>query len=158
AHPAVTARLSPTSARRERRVSQSVSDIATSRSYLFWRTRTPRTPWRHSMRSKLLTAAAAAAALGSAGPAVVAHARAMHPAGARITAHSSRYGTVIFTGQNRSIYLFARDHRKSSCYGACAKAWPPVLTTGKPRAGAGVRAKLLGTVRRTDGTLQVTYG
>ena len=109
------------------------------------------------MRSKLLTAAAAAAALGSAGPAVVAHARAMHPAGARITAHSSRYGTVIFTGQNRSIYLFARDHRKSSCYGACAKAWPPVLTTGKPRAGAGVRAKLLGTVRRSDGTRQVTY-
>ncbi len=109
------------------------------------------------MRTRLLAAAVAATALGSAAPAVVAQPRAMHPAGAKIIAHSSRYGTVIFTGQNRSIYLFARDRGKSSCYAACAKAWPPVLTTGKPRAGAGVRAKLLGTVRRSDGTRQVTY-
>src|SRR5881392_3621326 len=109
------------------------------------------------MRTRLLAAAVAATALGSAAPAVVAQPRAMHPAGAKIIAHSSRYGTVIFTGQNRSIYLFARDHGKSTCYGACAKAWPPVLTKGKPVAGAGVKASLLGTVRRKDGSKQVTY-
>jgi len=39
----------------------------------------------------------------------------------------------------------------------CAKAWPPLFTTGAPLGGAGVRAKLLGTTKRTDGTLQVTY-
>ena len=44
------------------------------------------------------------------------------------------------------------------CYGACADAWPPVLTTGDPVAGRRVDATLLGTTRRTDGTRQVTYG
>ena len=46
---------------------------------------------------------------------------------------------------------------KSECYGACARAWPPVLTSGRPRAGRGVKAKLLGTTRRTNGKLQVIY-
>ena len=40
---------------------------------------------------------------------------------------------------------------------ACAKFWPPLLTTGKPKAGAGAKAALLGTTKRTDGKLQVTY-
>jgi predicted lipoprotein with Yx(FWY)xxD motif len=114
------------------------------------------------MRSRLVAVTAAALTLGAAGAAIVSPARAANhsgraAAGERITAHHSRYGTVIFTGQGRAIYLFARDHGKSACYGACAKAWPPVLTKGRPTAGTGVRAKLLGTVRRTDGTQQVTY-
>jgi predicted lipoprotein with Yx(FWY)xxD motif len=46
---------------------------------------------------------------------------------------------------------------KSACYSACAAAWPPVLTKGKPVAGAGVKASLLGTAKRKDGKLQVTY-
>ena len=41
--------------------------------------------------------------------------------------------------------------------GSCATFWPPLLTTGKPRAGAGVKAKLLGTTTRAGGALQVTY-
>ena len=45
-----------------------------------------------------------------------------------------------------------------SCYGSCAKAWPPYIVSHKPRAGAGVRAGLIGTTRRKDGKLQVTYG
>jgi hypothetical protein len=44
------------------------------------------------------------------------------------------------------------------CYGSCAKAWPPYLTTGTPKAGAGVRKGLIGTTRRRGGSLQVTYG
>jgi predicted lipoprotein with Yx(FWY)xxD motif len=114
------------------------------------------------MTRRLAAVTVAALVLGAAGAAVVSSAGAASrsayaPAGARITAHHSRYGTVIFTGQGRAIYLFARDHGKSACYGACAKAWPPVLTKGKPTAGTGVRANLLGTVRRKDGTQQVTY-
>ena len=76
-----------------------------------------------------------------------------------VTVGRSAFGRILFDGRGRALYLFTREKTETSqCYGACAKAWPPVLTTGKPRAGAGVRAKLLGTVRRTDGTLQVTYG
>jgi predicted lipoprotein with Yx(FWY)xxD motif len=45
----------------------------------------------------------------------------------------------------------------STCYGACAALWPPLTTTGKPVAGHGVRASLLGTTKRKDGKLEVTY-
>jgi len=56
------------------------------------------------------------------------------------------------------VYLFEKDASdKSSCYGACAQGWPPVLTTGTPVASAGASTSLLGTVTRTDGTIQVTY-
>ena len=47
--------------------------------------------------------------------------------------------------------------RRSSCSGQCAKFWPPLLTSGKPTAGAGAKASLLGTTRRSNGTMQVTY-
>src|ERR671934_210442 len=77
---------------------------------------------------------------------------------ATVSAHSSRYGRILFDGRGRVLYLFARDRGgRSSCYGACAKAWPPFLTKGAPKALAGVNAKLLGTTKRSDGTLQVTY-
>ncbi|MEZ5123765.1 MAG: hypothetical protein R2736_19705 [Solirubrobacterales bacterium] len=53
---------------------------------------------------------------------------------------------------------FAKEtNGRSDCYGACAEAWPPVLTDGEPRAGSGAGARLLGTTRRHDGTTQVTY-
>jgi predicted lipoprotein with Yx(FWY)xxD motif len=105
------------------------------------------------MRTKLVAAAGAAICF-VAGMALPAGAKST---GERIVARSSQYGRVIFTGQSRAIYLFARDRGKSTCYGACAKAWPPVLTHGKPVAGPGVQAALLGTTRRKDGTTQVTY-
>ena len=75
-----------------------------------------------------------------------------------VTVHSSRYGKILFDGHGRVLYLFARDRGgHSSCSGACAKAWPPYLTTGAPKALSGINAKLLGTTKRSDGKLQVTY-
>jgi predicted lipoprotein with Yx(FWY)xxD motif len=77
---------------------------------------------------------------------------------AMLTAHPSRYGKILFDGRGRVLYLFARDlGGRSSCYGACAKKWPPFLTTSVAKGLAGVNAKLVGTTRRTDGKLQVTY-
>jgi predicted lipoprotein with Yx(FWY)xxD motif len=71
---------------------------------------------------------------------------------------SSRYGKVVADAKGEALYLFTRDGRgKSQCYGACAAAWPPLLTRGKPRAGKGITASRLGTTRRRDGKLQVTY-
>jgi predicted lipoprotein with Yx(FWY)xxD motif len=77
--------------------------------------------------------------------------------GTVVAAQRSRYGTVLFDGRRRALYLFTRERTTPRCYGACAKAWPPLLTRGRPSAGKGARASLLGTVRRRDGSRQVTY-
>jgi predicted lipoprotein with Yx(FWY)xxD motif len=106
---------------------------------------------------RFLAVATAAVSLGAIGAGLVATTGAGAAGGERIIAHRSEYGRVIFTGENRAIYLFAKDHGTSRCYGACAKAWPPVLTKGKPLAGQGIDVKLLGSIRRKDGTRQVTY-
>ena len=56
------------------------------------------------------------------------------------------------------MYDFPPDKSMAStCYGACAALWPPLTTTAKPIAGHGVRASLLGTTKRKDGKLEVTY-
>ncbi|HLI58075.1 MAG TPA: hypothetical protein VKV21_00280 [Solirubrobacteraceae bacterium] len=58
---------------------------------------------------------------------------------------------------DRTIYLWEADrHDKSNCSGACAAAWPPVVTKARPSAGRGVRASELSTIAR-HGERQVTY-
>jgi predicted lipoprotein with Yx(FWY)xxD motif len=76
-----------------------------------------------------------------------------------ITAAKSRYGTVLFDGKGRVLYGFTHDKRgkPSTCYGACAAAWPVYFKPGALRAGKGVKQKLVGTVKRKNGRLQVTY-
>jgi len=75
-----------------------------------------------------------------------------------LRAHSSRFGQILFDGKGFVLYAFTKDPRgRSACYGACAAAWPPYLVRRAPRAGAGVKDRLLGTTRRRDGKLHVTY-
>lgn len=67
------------------------------------------------------------------------------------------YGAYLTADEGHALYMFTADHNgMSACEGACAKAWPPVLTSGKPEAGPGINASLLGTLKRDDG-MQVTY-
>jgi predicted lipoprotein with Yx(FWY)xxD motif len=78
---------------------------------------------------------------------------------ATVKVRSTKLGKIVVDGPARTLYLFEKDKNgKSSCSGACAKAWPPLLTKGKPKAGTGAQASRLGTTRRSDGTTQVTYG
>ncbi len=78
--------------------------------------------------------------------------------GTEIILRGSDYGTMLFGADRQAIYIFENDPKgKTVCYGECATAWPPVYTKGEPRAGKGVRQSLLGTVKRRDGRLQVTY-
>jgi predicted lipoprotein with Yx(FWY)xxD motif len=71
---------------------------------------------------------------------------------------TTELGKVIATVQGRTLYLFRADHgTTSACYDGCAAFWPPLLTSGRPVARAGVKASLLGTTKRKDGKLQVTY-
>jgi predicted lipoprotein with Yx(FWY)xxD motif len=54
--------------------------------------------------------------------------------------------------------MFAKDKSgKSSCSGGCSKFWPPSLKSGKATAGSGVKAALIGTTKRSNGSLQLTY-
>jgi predicted lipoprotein with Yx(FWY)xxD motif len=70
----------------------------------------------------------------------------------------SSLGRILVDGHGKTLYVWAHDKgRKSTCNGACATAWPPLVTSGKPKAGAGARAGLIGTSRRRDGRSQVTY-
>jgi predicted lipoprotein with Yx(FWY)xxD motif len=79
-------------------------------------------------------------------------------AAATVKAGSSSLGVILTDGTGRAVYLFEKDTgATSTCYGACAGLWPPVLTAGSPVTGGGVTASLLGTAKRTDGTIQVTY-
>ena len=67
--------------------------------------------------------------------------------------------TILAAGPKKlTVYMFEADHGgKSTCYAACAAAWPPVLTSGSPKAEGGASASKLGTTTRSDGTKQVTY-
>jgi predicted lipoprotein with Yx(FWY)xxD motif len=77
---------------------------------------------------------------------------------ARLSVRSTEYGKALFGPSGKVLYVFGADRAsKSNCYGVCAAAWPPLITTGKPLAGPGVEAKLLGTTKRRGGKLQVTY-
>ncbi len=78
--------------------------------------------------------------------------------GTRIAVGRSPFGTMLFDSRRQAIYIFQKDRKgASACYGECAKAWPPVYTKGAPVAASGVRRSLLGTVKRRDGRLQVSY-
>jgi predicted lipoprotein with Yx(FWY)xxD motif len=70
----------------------------------------------------------------------------------------SRLGRILVDGRGRTLYLFERDKgMASTCYGSCASIWPPLTTAAKPHAVRGALGARLGTTRRTDGKLEVTY-
>jgi predicted lipoprotein with Yx(FWY)xxD motif len=81
------------------------------------------------------------------------------PTGApRIAAASSSLGRILVDARGHTLYLFAKDKGgKSACNGQCAGFWPPLIASAKPIAAAGAKASLLGTTKRPDGHLQVTY-
>ncbi len=79
--------------------------------------------------------------------------------GTAVTTVHTSLGTVLAAGPKRlTVYLFAADTGSAStCSGPCAQAWPPVSTTGAPKAEDGAVAADLGTITRADGTKQLTY-
>jgi predicted lipoprotein with Yx(FWY)xxD motif len=81
------------------------------------------------------------------------------PAGvAAIKTASGGPGTFLVDSRGRTLYRFVADKgAKSTCSGECARDWPPLTTTSKPRATGGAKAALLGTTKRSDGKLQVTF-
>ena len=104
--------------------------------------------------------AVALAAAGVAAAAAVTHqsSAASSATAGRVTLHKTKIGNVLATSSGRTLYLFMKDRNgKSACYGKCATYWPPLMKKGALRAGAGVKASLLGTTKRKNGKAQVTY-
>ena len=73
-------------------------------------------------------------------------------------------GTLITGADNRTLYVFKPDEKSTSaheklstCKGACAAVWPPVLASSAPAAAGEANASLIGLTTRSDGTKQVTY-
>jgi predicted lipoprotein with Yx(FWY)xxD motif len=77
---------------------------------------------------------------------------------ATVSLRQTKLGLILVNSRGHTLYLFARDRNgKSACSGSCAKFWPPFLRSAKPTAGPGVKASMLGTTRRSNGSLQLTY-
>ena len=79
--------------------------------------------------------------------------------GAAVRIAKTPLGRILVDSRGITLYDFVADKGTTSvCYDACAALWPPMITNGEPIAGPGVKASLLGTTRRSDGKLEVTYG
>jgi len=72
---------------------------------------------------------------------------------------NDKFGSFLADDKGMTLYLFTNDSpNTTTCYDKCATFWPPLLTTGNTVAGTGLDASKFGTITRTDGTTQVTYG
>jgi predicted lipoprotein with Yx(FWY)xxD motif len=113
-------------------------------------------PWEMTRRVVVLTLTAVLGVSGF----LVADSLARGASGTKATVslRKTKLGPILVNSRGHTLYLFARDRKgKSACSGSCARFWPPLLSRGKPTAGPGVKASLLGTTRRSNGSLQVSY-
>jgi predicted lipoprotein with Yx(FWY)xxD motif len=110
-------------------------------------------------RPRMIVAGAAVAALAAASFAL--HPPATHAAqakGAVVSTAQTNLGRIIVNANGHTLYLFGKDRNgKSACSGQCATFWPPLIMSGKPLVAGGAKASLIGTTKRADGRLQVTY-
>src|SRR4051794_7678572 len=99
--------------------------------------------------SKVASAASAvsSAVAAATGPAVVG------------TATNAALGTFLVDAKGMTLYMYVPDTAGvSTCYDACAVAWPPLLTNGTPTATGSADASKLSTSARKDGSAMVNYG
>jgi predicted lipoprotein with Yx(FWY)xxD motif len=111
---------------------------------------------RTKRRGRAGAAAALAVAVAVAG--FLAASAVAKTSSATVSLRTTSLGQVLVSSSGRTLYVFAADKNgKSKCSGVCASYWPPVIARSKPSAGAGLRSSLIGTTKRADGKLQVTF-
>jgi predicted lipoprotein with Yx(FWY)xxD motif len=79
---------------------------------------------------------------------------------AKVQLRHTELGKILVNAAGFTVYRFTRDPRnKDTCMGVenCSEIWPPLLTSGHPIAGAGVKKSLLSSIRLPNGKRQVTY-
>lgn len=85
-------------------------------------------------------------------------ARSAPEAAATVSVRQTALGPILVNSKGRTLYLFLKDKNgKSACNGSCARFWPPLLSRGKPTVGHGLKASMLGTTMRSNGSRQVIY-
>jgi predicted lipoprotein with Yx(FWY)xxD motif len=112
------------------------------------------------VKSKWILRGVVLLAVAAAGVGVAMAATMSSKGGTVRAAHNAKYGSLLVSAAGMTLYHYTPDkHGTVKCTAACAKFWPPlVIARGtKPKAGAGVSAAKLSTVKRPDGTTQVTY-
>jgi predicted lipoprotein with Yx(FWY)xxD motif len=76
----------------------------------------------------------------------------------KLTAIKGPMGTYLVGSSNRALYLWAADGSgRSSCAGACAKFWPPLISTSVPQVAGGVNSADITLITRANGQKQVAY-
>jgi predicted lipoprotein with Yx(FWY)xxD motif len=108
---------------------------------------------------QLLTALAAVTVVAATAAALALAGGRTTSGGTAVKIAKTKLGPILVDSKGITLYDFVKDKGTTSvCYGACAALWPPLLTTSKPVPGPGVKASLLGTTKRKDGKLEITYG
>ena len=80
------------------------------------------------------------------------------PPSATVKVANTHLGKILVDSKGRTLYLFTKDSQnQSACSGMCATFWPPLQAGANPAVGRGLTASLIGTIKRSDGTSQVTY-
>ncbi len=81
------------------------------------------------------------------------------PGAATLATRATALGAVLTDAQGRTLYLFEKDQKDESyCKDACAAIWPPMPASGQPTVTGNADAKELGSIKREDGTTQLSYG
>jgi predicted lipoprotein with Yx(FWY)xxD motif len=78
-----------------------------------------------------------------------------------ISSGKVKRGTVVVSKTGLTLYGFTKDSSKSSaCNGSCPSTWVPWIANGSAtvKAGSGLTQSLVGTIKRSNGQKQITYG
>lgn len=74
-----------------------------------------------------------------------------------VTTHP-KLGQILVDGNGKTLYAFTKDGPdQSNCTGSCLTNWPPLLTTGTPKLGAGVSDALVSSAALADDSRMITY-
>ena len=123
-------------------------------------TRTAGARWALVAGAGLLLAACGPGPLATSGGPTTSGAPATTTPGVTLSTESSPVGPILATGSGHTLYDFSLDTSTTSgCTSStCTFVWPPLTVAGTPTIGPGLKAALVGSIRRPDGTMQVTYG
>jgi predicted lipoprotein with Yx(FWY)xxD motif len=78
----------------------------------------------------------------------------------KVSSESALGTKILVSAKGLTLYHFVPETKGAiKCTGSCAAEWPPLVVASgaKPVAGPGLSAAKLGTIKRPDGKLQVTY-